>query len=159
MAEPADPREPSESRPADGEPAGPAEDEVFADLVAHFHEDPDERAWPEAEDVARPRPADPDHAGDPRTLGYVDDPDADHYVPPPPPRAGWVRPVTGLALLAIALGVVVLALPEIVSAVTSSVTQEVVGVVLVLGGVGLLVARMGDRRPDDDDPDDNGAVL
>jgi hypothetical protein len=170
MPESSDPR-PSDG-PADGpaedpaeEPAaGPAADDVFAELVAHFDEEPDARDWPAAEDVGRPRraPAGRDgvvFTGDPRTLGYADDADDGHYVPPPPPRAGRIRPATAVAVLAIVLGIAVLALPELVAQVTNTATQEVTGVLLILGGVGSLVARMADRAPDDDDPDDDGAVI
>ncbi|MBL7621617.1 DUF308 domain-containing protein [Frankia sp. AgB1.8] len=203
--------DPSDPRPADGSAARPAADDVFAELVAHFHDEPAASVWPDAENVGRAaettdgpteddgeaaddrEAADEGEAGDAsgdgppragtdrdrlddaigRTLFVVGPPQAagtsgggavseedDHYVPPPPPRAPWPRPLTWVAVAAIVLGVVVLAVPALVAQATSSTTQEVLGVLLILGGVGGLVARMGERPPTDDDnwPDD-GAVL
>jgi hypothetical protein len=193
--------DPSDPRPADGSADQPADDDVFAELVAHFHDEPAASVWPDAENVrpdARPTdgPGDEDGDGDGadkagdgrpragtdrdsldeaigRTLFVVGPPPAagtsgggavseedDHYVPPPPPRAPWPRPLTWVAVAAIVFGVVVLAVPALVAQTTSSTTQEVLGVLLILGGVGGLVARMGERPPTDDNnwPDD-GAVL
>ncbi|ADP79873.1 DUF308 domain-containing protein [Pseudofrankia inefficax] len=197
--------DPSDPRPADGSADQPADDDVFAELVAHFHDEPAASVWPDAENVGRAAEppdgptGDADEAGDDgdagdasgdggpragtdrdrldeaigRTLFVVGPPPAagtsgggavseedDHYVPPPPPRAPWPRPLTWVAVAAIVLGVVVLAVPALVAQATSSTTQEVLGVLLILGGVGGLVARMGERPPTDDDnwPDD-GAVL
>jgi hypothetical protein len=186
--------EPSDPIWADGPADQPADDDVFAELVSRFHDEPDARVWPDAEHVTRHGGAQ-DGAGepDPPPRGRVDrdgvggahtlfvvgpppeaappgtadaaagaDPDEadDYYIPPPPPRVPRPRPVTVLALGAIALGVVVLAVPALVARATSNTAQEILGVLLILGGVGLLVARMGDRPPTDDDnwPDD-GAVV
>ncbi|WP_052710667.1 DUF308 domain-containing protein [Pseudofrankia sp. DC12] len=188
----------SDPRPADGSADQPADEDVFAELVAHFHDEPAATVWPDAENVGRAAEptdgqgdegdgTDPAEDGAPpartgrdrldeaigRTLFVVGPPQAaggpgdgavreedDHYVPPPPPRAPWPRPLTWVAIAAIVLGVVVLAVPALVAQATSSSTQEVLGVLLILGGVGGLVARMGERPPTDDDnwPDD-GAVL
>ncbi|OHV35921.1 MULTISPECIES: hypothetical protein [Pseudofrankia] len=220
-------------RPADGDADQPADDDVFAELVSHFDDEPAEHTWPEAEDVTpgSDAPGDvrspsgsarlagddaadggengapPDPAGAaPPASGLADgaggwpggrsgrdllddavgrglvegaggrraddaggggaasgdeddllDEDV-HYVPPPPPRAGWVRPATGIALGAIALGVLILVVPALVSQATGG-AGEITGVALILGGVGALVARLGERPPTDDDGPDNGAVL
>jgi hypothetical protein len=192
MADPSDPVS------ADGPADQPADDDVFAELVARFHDEPDARVWPDAENLGgqrEPGPEAPDGAGDERpgdgidraggrTLFVVGPPgdlvgdgrwapdvpgevtgagtggEDDHYVAPPPPRVPWPRPLTVVSIASIALGIVVLAVPGLVARATSTAIQEILGVMLILGGVGALVARMGDRPPTDDDnwPDD-GAVL
>ncbi|EIV96531.1 hypothetical protein, partial [Frankia sp. QA3] len=88
----------------------------------------------------------------------VDDPDNDHYVPPPAPPLPRIRPVTRWALGSIALGVVFLVVPTLIG-FNQSRAQDVTGVLLILGGVGTLVARMGDRPPTDLDGPDDGAVI
>jgi hypothetical protein len=86
--------------------------------------------------------------------------DDNHYIPPPAPPAPRMRPMTRLALGSIALGVAILVVPTLLHRATTA-TREVTGVLLILSGVGVLVARMSDRPPTDldDGPDDNGAVL
>ncbi|WP_051105595.1 hypothetical protein [Parafrankia discariae] len=84
--------------------------------------------------------------------------DDDHYVPPPPPPVPKLRPVTRWALGSIALGVAILVVPTLIG-LNQSRSQDVAGVLLILGGVGTLVARMGDRPPTDFDGPDDGAVV
>ncbi|ABW11265.1 conserved hypothetical protein [Parafrankia sp. EAN1pec] len=84
--------------------------------------------------------------------------DDDHYVPPPPPPVPKLRPVTRWALGSIALGVAILVVPTLIG-LNHSRSQDVAGVLLILGGVGTLVARMGDRPPTDFDGPDDGAVV
>lgn len=84
--------------------------------------------------------------------------DDDHYVPPPPPPVPKLRPVTRWALGSIALGVAILVVPALIG-LNHSRSQDVAGVLLILGGVGTLVARMGDRPPTDFDGPDDGAVV
>jgi len=225
-------------RPADGGADQPADD-VFAQLVSHFDDEPVEHSWPAAEDVTGPSGATnatddaPDdatgedgaaRAGEDRTpmgptgassaasgspapgspvsglaggsggaggwpggrsgrdllddavgrsmagdtgwrrpgdaaAGDGDELDEDeHYVPPPPPKAGWVRPATGLALGSVALGVIILMVPSLMNEASSG-AGDIVGVLLILGGVGALVARLSERSPDDEDDPDSGAVL
>ncbi|KDA44731.1 MULTISPECIES: hypothetical protein [unclassified Frankia] len=86
------------------------------------------------------------------------DPDGEHYEPPPPPPLPRIRPVTRWALGSIALGVMFLVVPDLID-FNQSRTQNVAGVLLILGGVGTLVARMGDRPPTDFDGPDDGAVV
>ncbi|SNQ46763.1 conserved hypothetical protein [Frankia canadensis] len=98
-------------------------------------------------------------AGDPRDdLGDLDDPDDDHYIPPEPPPLPRIRPVTRWALGSIALGMVFLVVPSLIG-LNQSRSQDVTGVMLILGGVGTLVARLGDRPPTDSDGPDDGAVI
>ncbi|CAO5173787.1 Integral membrane protein [Frankia sp. AiPs1] len=82
----------------------------------------------------------------------------EHYVPPAPPPLPRMRPVTRWALGSIALGMVFLVVPTLIG-FSQSRSQDVAGVLLVLGGVGTLVARMGERPPTDLDGPDDGAVL
>ncbi|THJ74512.1 hypothetical protein E7Y31_10970 [Candidatus Frankia alpina] len=86
------------------------------------------------------------------------DPAYDHYVPPPAPPLPRIRPVTRWALGSIALGVVFLVVPTLIG-FNQSRAQDVSGVLLILGGVGTLVARMSDRPPSDFDGPDDGAVI
>lgn len=84
----------------------------------------------------------------------------EHYEPPPAPPAPRLRPGTRAALACVALGVVLLVAPALTAAIDPTLSLETVAVLLVLGGVGTLVARMrdhGDRDPGDG-PDD-GAVV
>ena len=69
-----------------------------------------------------------------------------------------MKPVTRLALSSIALGLAILFVPTFVGYRASS-TQDVTGVLLILGGVGTLVAKMGERPPTDSDGPDDGAVI
>jgi hypothetical protein len=111
--------------------------------------------WPEAAEwpgsgEAAPRGA--DHAGP--NAPY----DEDHFQPPVPPPAPRLAPATKWALSSIALGVVFLLAPSI-AGVSRGTTRDVLGVLLVLGGVGTLVARMADRPPTESDDGDDGAVI
>ncbi|MBX6390983.1 MAG: hypothetical protein IRZ08_18665 [Frankia sp.] len=208
-------------RPADGPADRPADDDdVFADLVARFREEPTDHPWPEAEDLTSPGRPSPTPAGatgqdddgadadgeaaaaggdnpedtppgreplgrdgvapptgwriyDVSTLDIIesgggplddDDPDApaededDHYVPPPPPPVPRPKPITAVALGAIVVGVLIIAVPALVDAALGGYTQ-MTGVLLVLGGVGTLIARMRDRPPTDEAGPDDGAVV
>jgi hypothetical protein len=69
-----------------------------------------------------------------------------------------MQPVTRWALGCIVLGVAVLFVPAMFGFGREGPT-DIVGVFLVLGGVGTLVARMGERRPTDTDGPDDGAVV
>ncbi|MCM3885750.1 hypothetical protein [Frankia sp. R82] len=91
-------------------------------------------------------------------IGADQSDDDEHYVPPPPPPLPRVRPVTRWALGSIALGMVFLVVPSLIG-FNQSRSQDVAGVLFILGGVGTLVARMGERPPTDLDGPGNGAVL
>ncbi|OAA28278.1 hypothetical protein UG55_1006253 [Frankia sp. EI5c] len=82
----------------------------------------------------------------------------DHYIPPPAPPIPKLRPVTRWALGSIALGVAILVVPSLIG-MAQARSRDVAGVLLILGGVGTLVARMGDRLPTDFDGPDDGAVV
>ncbi|MGF7235505.1 MAG: hypothetical protein ACQSGP_11205 [Frankia sp.] len=84
----------------------------------------------------------------------------EHYEPPPAPPAPRLRPGTRAALACVALGVVLLVAPALTTAIDPTLTWETVAVLLVLGGVGTLVARMRDHRDlDPGDGPDDGAVV
>ncbi len=162
------------------------QDAAFAALVARFDDEPGPSTWPTAEDVPSPprptlMPVHPirrppehpvhrcDHVPYPdEETGTRDEPDdsepddsddepSDHYDPPPPPSIPRMQPVTRWALCSIALGVAILLAPS-VAGIEHGSSRDVAGVMLVLGGVATLVARMGDRLPTDSD-DDDGAVV
>jgi hypothetical protein len=196
---------------------GDTTEDDFLALVAHFDDEPRERDWPEAEDIAIP-PEQPDStvtppagragpaptstgpgpapAGGGRFVGDTaagnpfdgpvpdapgafasddgidgidgiggiggldarDDADEGHYTPPPPPPVPRMRPVTRWALGSIALGVAILFAPAMFGFERDG-SNDVVGVFLILGGVGTLVARLGERRPTGADGPDDGAVV
>jgi hypothetical protein len=162
---------------------------AFEDLMSRFDEEPAERRWPAAEDLAEPhrapmiiiRPAlrPPEHAdradeddapgyaaaldppgGTDQAGDLADDGDGDegHYEPPPPPPVPRMRPVTRWALGSIALGVAILVVPALIG-LDRARSHDVAGVFLILGGVGTLLARMGERPPTDSDGPDDGAAV
>ncbi|CUU60423.1 hypothetical protein Ga0074812_13958 [Parafrankia irregularis] len=98
----------------------------------------------------------PAGGADPFSAG--EDPDEDHYIPPPAPPIPRMRPGTRWALGSIALGVAILVVPSLIGMVQAR-SRDVAGVLLILGGVGTLVARLGDRPPTDFDGPDDGAVV
>jgi hypothetical protein len=69
-----------------------------------------------------------------------------------------MRPVTRWALGSIVLGMAVLFVPAMFGFERGR-SSDVVGVFLILGGVGTLVARMGDRPSTDADGPDDGAIV
>ncbi len=133
---------------------------------------PDDRTDPGLDEAPPPPGLNPPGIGggrgaDPADFVVIDlggstdapaDPEDDHYVPPPAPPLPRIRPVTRWALGSIALGVVFLVVPTLIG-FNQSRAQDVTGVLLILGGVGTLVARMGDRPPTDVDGPDDGAVI
>ncbi|WP_054566715.1 hypothetical protein [Frankia sp. R43] len=98
----------------------------------------------------------PAGGADPFSAG--EDSDEDHYIPPPAPPIPRMRPGTRWALGSIALGVAILVVPSLIGMVQAR-SRDVAGVLLILGGVGTLVARLGDRPPTDFDGPDDGAVV
>jgi hypothetical protein len=100
-------------------------------------------------------PVDPGAGGHRR-----DDPDSDHYIPPPAPPAPPLRPATRAALATLAIGVVLLVGPAL-SGRNTPVSVDALAVLFVLGGVGTLVARMRETRSGGEDGDDwdDGAVV
>jgi hypothetical protein len=160
-------------QPGDSQPeARPAtDDELFARLIAGF-DDPVEagaRTWPEAEDVAdlapapRPRPSIMQlpvvralPPVDPRAWSAAEDPDEEHFVPPPPEPLPRPEAPTRLAVAALVLGLILIGLY-----LTGQLPGlgAVLGGCAFLGGAATLVSRLR-VDDDDDDPDPhNGAVV
>jgi hypothetical protein len=169
-------------------PASPsANDETFDAIVAGWSVE-QVGDWPEAENLRpgdlppsqqRRRRTDPPPPVTPQRLepGLLDpggllydtppgdgprpqDPfedDDNHYEPPPPPPGPPLRTATKYAWLAVALGVLALvAVP--LDWVTDTQLADVLGGLLVLGGVGSLVWHLRDDDSPRDGPDD-GAVV
>ena len=157
------------------------DDEIFRQIVAGFadeiaHEVP---PWPVTEDLGgqptarpprrTPDPVDPpaprsrrrnDPKSDEALPGWLEPaalPDDGHFVPPPPPPVPRIRLRTVGASLLLALGLVLLFVPELArQQATSGVL--LLGLVMTAGGAGLLVWWMRDAPPDDSGPD-HGAVV
>ena len=171
---------------ADAAPAPLSDDELFRQIVEGFTLDSDDRVprWPVAEDLDPP--SGPTGLADgPSHRPYTDgaprrrrsDPPADapgavqplpswvepealadegHFQPPPAPKVPRLRPRTGLALLTLLLGLLVLFAPFQIGLDDSGIST-VLGLLLTGGGAGLLVAWMRDA-PRDSGPED-GAVV
>jgi hypothetical protein len=179
---------PAGERPADPEPAAQqpgsrsaedrsaedvAADATFAEIVAGFDRVPDQRTWPEAEDIPAPPLAPPaptfgppplaDHRVAPPSGRSLPEPDAergedqeqDHYRPPPLPRLDPPSRATRWALLALGIGIALLLLPTLFE-LGHRTSLDIAGVLCVVGAAGVLLTRLRDRSPDD--PDD-GAVV
>ncbi|MBD0292818.1 MAG: hypothetical protein ICV70_04485 [Jiangellaceae bacterium] len=132
------------------------DDQVWAELVDSFHaaagDDPP--SWPAAEDAALPGSGPDPHAAEREPEEEPPERD-EHFVPPPPPplprgdgvsRLAWVAVLGGPAFLVLA-----------VAAGWRLPSWVTVGAIAALvGGFGVLIARM--RGHDPFDPDD-GAVV
>ncbi|MBA3250661.1 MAG: hypothetical protein H0T66_10250 [Geodermatophilaceae bacterium] len=80
----------------------------------------------------------------------------DHYVPPPPPPVPRLQQATLSALVVIAVGAMLLVAPGVLD--LGADVSFVLGVLGIVAGVGMLVYRMHEKPPYDEDPD-NGAVV
>ena len=174
------PRPPAENAQSPG-PLPLDDDEIFRQIVAGFATDVADEVppWPAAEDLdaaappprRTPDPVDPpasrsrrrtdaDADADDALPGWLEPAaleDDGHFVPPPPPPVPRVRLRTAGASLLLALGLVLLFVPELVrQQATSGVL--LLGLVMTAGGAGLLVWWMRDAPPDDSGPD-HGAVV
>ncbi len=174
------PEAPSSDEPErPGEVAEPDVDELFAGIVAAYHEDATEVTWPASEDV----PTDDPEARDdgpaptrttplprwrrstvtPRWAGPVspgeelaEEDDDEGYTPPPPPPLPRFAPVTILAVLAILAGVVLLFNPGLLP--TDTTVAMTIGFCGILAGFVTLIWRLRSGDDDEEDPDD-GAVV
>lgn len=80
------------------------------------------------------------------------------FVPPPIEPMPPAHPVTKWGLVALGLGVVLLIFPTLLG-LRHTTAVDIVGVLSILGGVGLLVSRLSDGPSDDYDGPDDGAVV
>lgn len=161
-----------------GRPTGPLDEDAAWDrIVAGWHRDDRGSAgpvppWPVVEDLpdeagepgtatdartAGPAGPPPGRLGGPRDSRPAADPADEHYVPPPPPPLPRLRRGTLAALAALALGVVLLFAPGLLG-LRGGDGAGLVGIACVVGGVGVLVHGMRDRRSGGDGWDD-GAVV
>lgn len=118
-------------------------DAAWEQMVASLRGGTETPSWPDD--------AQPDEASYDDTRSY-DPADEDHFEPPPPPPLPRLRSVTFAALLAIAVGLVILATDFDGGSFT------VVAVVAIIGGVVSLVWNMRNGPPGDSGWDD-GAVV
>ncbi|HVU73530.1 MAG TPA: hypothetical protein VHE83_11270 [Mycobacteriales bacterium] len=81
----------------------------------------------------------------------------EHYEPPPPPPVPRPQKATFAAMVSILGGVLLLVWQALTS--DPSGGKQVLAVVMILVGAGVLVARMRDRAGDGDDDWDDGAVV
>ncbi len=155
-------------------PGGPAarqqsDDELFAQIVAGFDTPAPDRVprWPAAEDAgplapptsAPPRTPAPPRPTQPSLPSWVEpdaleEPQDDHYVPPPAPPVPRVRARTLLASLTLLLGMVVLFAPGLVRLPETN-QVKVLGMALLAGGFAALVYWLREAGPHDDD----GAIV
>ncbi len=138
---PARPEPPAVRRAVDDE----ATDAEFARIVAAWEAE----SGPAAPVTELPRDDPPPPPAEPDVLDRPEE----HYEPPPPPPLPVLAPASLYALLLIAAGALGIVAPGAIG--LSLDVGIVLGVLAVVGGVSVLVARMRDRSDDDDD----GAVV
>jgi hypothetical protein len=117
--------------------------------------DPRTRVLRPAQDPGRAQPAVP--AEPPEPPGPPAEDPQDHYIPPPPPPLPHADPITRWAWGGLIGGPVYLIGAWAVEG-TLGGWSALLGVGAFIGGFATLVARMKDRPPQDDGPDD-GAVV
>jgi len=120
------------------------EDAEWARIVAAF-----EREHGRPRVAERPSDAPPPGPHEPAVLDRPDE----HFEPPLPPPIPAPAPASLYAVLLVAAGLVLVGAPGRLG--LSSDLGLVLGVAVIAGGVAMLVSRMRDRSPDDDD----GAVV
>jgi hypothetical protein len=156
-------------------------DEAWAKIVEEFDRDSTgpRRAWPEAEDLAEPRPGAggglrgrlvygtpptrPTSAEEPSLLDGLDtfgaglpDPEDEDYTPPPAPPVPRPSAATLLAVVGIVGGLIVFLRPSLLP--TSPGLAMFAGFTALLGGFAALVWRLRPGDDDDVDPDDGARV-
>jgi hypothetical protein len=154
---------------------------AWADIVAGFNDRVDSGAahWPAAEDLtdedgdrepeepARPLRPGGGHVADeapPSLLDALDtfgadlpDEDDEGYTPPPPPPLPRPSGPTVLAILAVVGGLLVFFFPGLLP--IGNGLALLVGFALLLAGVVTLIWRLRPGGDEDEDPDDDGAVV
>jgi hypothetical protein len=125
-----------------------ATDAAFASIIADFREDPDLPQWPADQDRAHdsrlhpPLAPGPAPAGGERRSEVVDD---DHYQPPEPPPLPVPRPRTVGGVLLLALGVLLLVRPSLLTLNDSMGTP--LGLLALTAGIGWLVLGLRSGPP------------
>jgi hypothetical protein len=161
-------------------------DAAWAEIVAGFHTAPDPTAdppWPAAEGITTPPPPAPprlqsaaDFSGitlnrrrtdqpDPPSLidgldeldGMADDDEEERYVPPPPPPLPRISKYAVMGILGVVLGFVLFLFPTLLPIDTDYVT--LLGFAAIVSGAVMLVWRLRSGDDEDDDFDDDGAVV
>ncbi|WP_433079193.1 DUF308 domain-containing protein [Dactylosporangium sp. CA-052675] len=162
-------------------PPTQSDEDAFAAIVAGFHTTVDPTVavpWPAAEDLDSSSTAAPDMDTEPAPRASLrrpsdavdrslldsldtfgtdlpdDEEENEGYTPPPPPPLPRVAPVTIVAVLALAAGLVLLFWPDLLP--LGSQTTLFLGFAGVLAGFVTLVLRLRPGDEEDDDPD-NGA--
>lgn len=153
--------------------------DAFEAIVAGWRADGDVPQWPDDPDRPGAEPEEPE-PGDPRLDDEVErlaaplfdpaapapaapapDPLDEHFVPPEPPPLPRIGPPALVGLTLIVLGIVLIAAPGWLGVPTPYGVP--LGLVSIASGLGWLVLRLwpdhSDGTYDDDDPDDDGAVL
>ena len=153
-------------------PEASSEEELFRQIVAGFSLEDDDPVprWPVSEDLDAPSATSQEPPPHRRRSDSLDEQgglpgwlepaaleDEGHYEPPPAPRVPRLRVRTLLALAMLLVGLAVLFAPFQVG-LDDSAISVLLGLLLVGGGAGLLVAWMRDAPPADSGPDD-GAVV
>lgn len=150
------------------------EDAAWADIVAALRRPgPDGPVpWPAAEDLTRtPGPAhragapaatSPPDAATGGTAAWRPPPEEpaeeeEHFVPPPPPPVPMPSGPSAYGIAALIGGFAVLLVPTMAGDPVGPALL-VLAIVAIVGGFGMLVARMRQDSPAQDDPDD-GAVI
>ena len=156
--------------PAPEAPRPPGDDELFAQIVAGFKDEPTDPVprWPVSEDVDD-GPAEPTTRSIlvPRPDEVIEDlpgwlepealEDEGHFEPPPAPSIPRLRPQTVFAGSMLLAGLAVLFAPYQIG-LDDSVIFILLGLLLTVGGAALLVAWMRDAPPSGSGPD-HGAVV
>lgn len=124
-------------------------DAAFAEIVANW--DP---AAAETEPPATVAPATPAPDIAKSSDDSAPEIDEDHYVPPPAPPLPRLAPVTRWALIAVFAGIVALVLPLLIG-LNAPAWLCTIAVAAIVGGGGVMIARMGNDPHDGDD----GAVV
>lgn len=140
--DPDDPDRPSEPTASDI-------DAAFAQIVAGWNDPPPQ--WP-----AEGNAEEPDDSAPTEEIPTALAEDEDHFVPPEPPPLPRPQPATIGAVLLIALGVVLLAVPNTIG--FSEQYGLPLGLLSITGAIVWLVARLRQGPPTDSGWDDGAQV-
>lgn len=122
-------------------------DAAFADIIASWRAEPDAPRWPTEEHTTEQHPGDQNPAGaDPTPAKHrPDDGDGDHFEPPEPPPLPVPGPRTLGGLLLLAIGVLLLIQPSLLSLGEQVGTP--LGLLAATAGIGWLVLGLRNGPP------------